>query len=358
MTFDEARAAFPVLERLAYLNAGTTGPLARRTHEAMQERLRLDLEQGRGGTPYFEEMLRLRQEVRAALAATIRVPPENVALTTSTTDGCNIVLAGLGLGGDDEVLTSDVEHFGLIGPLHASGARVRVAPVGTKAPGEAAQAILDAVTPRTRLIAVSHVAWTSGNSLLPRRLKQETGLPVLVDGAQSVGAIEVDAAGIDFYTVSGQKWLCGPDPAGALYVADPAGLRVARPSYFSQSRYEPTGAFEPAEGGPRFDSGWIGLPALAGMEAALRDLPEGRFARTLEVAARCRELLAPRVDVMTAPGQSGLVAFRSEKPAEIVSRAEQAGVIVREIPRTGLVRVSCGWWTSERDLERLLAVLG
>jgi len=238
-----------VLDRLAYLNAGTTGPLARRTHAAMRERLRADVEGGRGGPPYFEEMLRARRDVRAALAATIAVPPELLALTSSTTEGCNIVLAGLGLGPEDEVVTTDVEHFGLIGPLHASGARVRVAPVGTGPPEQALEAILGAVTPRTRLIAVSHVAWTSGNSLLPDELKRRSGLPVLVDGAQSVGAIEVDASPFDFYTVSGQKWLCGPDPAGALYVADPAGLRVARPSYFSQARYEPTGAFEPAEGG-------------------------------------------------------------------------------------------------------------
>ncbi len=354
MTFDEARAAFPVLERLAYLNAGSMGPLSRGTAEAMKTRLYDDLERGRGGGAYIEEMLRLRADVRAALAALIGVEPQQLALTSSTTDGCNIVLAGLGLGPEDEIVTTDAEHFGLAGPLHTSGARVRVARLGD---GDPVGAILGEVSARTRLLALSHVAWTSGNSLSPLELKRETGLPVLVDGAQSVGAIEVDAAPFDFYTVSGQKWLCGPDATGALYVADPDRLHVARPTYFSQSSFEPGGAFTPTEGAARFDSGWIAVPSLAGLEVALRQAPDWRFERVLAASERCRALLAEHFDVVTAPGQSGLVSFRADTPAALVARAAERGVVIREIPGTGLVRVSCGYWTSDGDLERLLDAL-
>ena len=92
------REAYPVLERYAYLNAGSTGPLARATVEAIEHGRRRDLTEGRGGLRYFEEMLSARERVRAALAAEIGVPAANVALTSSTTAGCNIVLAGLGLG--------------------------------------------------------------------------------------------------------------------------------------------------------------------------------------------------------------------------------------------------------------------
>src|SRR5207249_6445865 len=89
MTVDEARAQFPVFERLAYLNAGTNGPLTRATVEAMAEQERADLERGRGGSAYFERALGLRDEVRAKLAGLVGVPPENMALATSTTNGCN-----------------------------------------------------------------------------------------------------------------------------------------------------------------------------------------------------------------------------------------------------------------------------
>ncbi|HYA08221.1 MAG TPA: aminotransferase class V-fold PLP-dependent enzyme, partial [Gaiellaceae bacterium] len=126
MTFDEARAQFPVLERLAYLNAGTFGPLAQSTADALELHRRRDLEQGRSGAFYWEGLMEAREELRARLAALLRAAPEQVALTGSTTDGCNVVLGGLGLGPDDEVVTTDVEHPGLLGPLEASGARIRV----------------------------------------------------------------------------------------------------------------------------------------------------------------------------------------------------------------------------------------
>ena len=100
-------------------------------------------------------------------------------------------------------------------------------------------------------------------------LKRATGLPVLVDGAQSVGAMPVEVGDADFYTVSGQKWLCGPEPVGALYVREPEELRIAFPSYFAQQSIEPDGTFVPTEGAARFDSGWIATPTLAGFEAAL-----------------------------------------------------------------------------------------
>jgi len=117
MTIAEARAQFPVLERYAYLNAGTNGPLARPTVEAMIAQNRADLETGRGGAEYFARTSELRERVRGKLAAAVDVPEENLSLSTSTTNGCNIVLAGLGLGPEDEIVTTDGEHFGLLGAL-------------------------------------------------------------------------------------------------------------------------------------------------------------------------------------------------------------------------------------------------
>jgi L-cysteine/cystine lyase len=349
MTFEEARAAFPVLEHLAYLNAGTNGPLARATAEAIITEELLDLAQGRGGEPYFSHALELRDEVRGKLAALLGVEPSLVALTRSTTDGCNIVLAGLGLGPGDEIVTSEVEHFGLLGPLAASGARIVAAPEG---------GIVDAVTERTRLIAISHVSWVTGNSLEPERVKAETGLPILVDGAQSAGAIPVDAGGYDYCAISCQKWLCGPDVTGALVVAEPEELRVALPSYFAQKEHRPDGSYVPRAGAERFDSGWIGGPSLAGLSAALDLAPEWGFERVAEITALCRNALAERFEVVTKPGQAGLVTFRPEgDPPELVDHLRAQGVIVRELPGRNLVRVSCGYWTSEDDIDRLRAAL-
>jgi L-cysteine/cystine lyase len=348
MTFAEARALFPVLERFAYLNAGTFGPLARPTLDAMQAQLAADTTEGRHGKAYFERLLDLREQLRARLAALVGVEPAQMALTSSTTESCNVVLAGLGLRPDDEVVTTSEEHFGLLGPLHTSGASVVVTPAEP-------DSILAAVSPRTRLLALSQVLWTRGATLPVRELRERSGLPVLVDGAQSVGAIPVDAAGIDFLTISGQKWLCGPDATGGLVVTEPERLRVARPSYFAQTAYEPHGAFVPREGAARFDPGWLPTASLVGLLAALDVAPDWRYERAREQALRLRELLAPHVEL--TDGDATLVSFRAEDPPGLVTRLAEAGVVVRELPGTGLVRASCGWWTSDDDLERLVAGL-
>jgi L-cysteine/cystine lyase len=348
-TPEEARGLFPVLERLAYLNAGTFGPLARPVVEALQAEQELELVAGRCGSEWFERALELRQDLREALAQLVGVQPENVALTASTTDGCNIVAAGLGLGSGDEVVTTNAEHFGLLGALHASGARVVVTD-----PDPAA--LLAAVTARTRLIAVSEVLWTTGRRLPVRELRAQTGVPVLVDGAQSVGAVPVAADGLDFLTISGQKWLCGPDATGALVVADPEQLEVARPSFLSQDSHEPDGSFVPRAGAARFEPNWMPVGAVRGLQAALSLAPAWRFEHAARMTARCRERLAAVVRV--EPGDATLVAFRPEgSPEEVVAALEQAGVVVRQLPGRGLVRVSVGWWTNDDDLERLLEAL-
>jgi L-cysteine/cystine lyase len=347
VTHEEARAQFPVLERFAYLNAGSNGPLARSTVQAVVAEIERDRDEGRSGRSWLERQLERRERARAGIAAAIDVDLSLVALTDSTTRGCAIVLTGLGLRPEDEIVTTDQEHFGLLGSVRSSGARVVVA--------EATEdAIVAAVTPRTRLIAASHVLWTTGRRLDLARVRDDVGVPVLVDGAQSAGAIEVHAAPFDFFTVSGQKWLCAPEPTGGLYVRDPERLRVAAPSSFAPSSYETSGAFVPKEGAARFDSGWIGGPTLAGLLAALNVHPEWRYRRAAENAARCRELLERRVEVVSPRGQSTLVSFRPNgDPTELVAALHERGVIVRELPGRNLVRASVGWWTCEQDLRRL-----
>jgi len=359
LTFDEGRALFPVLERFAYLNTGTLGPLSRPTLAAMEERLRFDQEHGRGGHAWFETVLDLRGRVRDQLAALVGTSSAQLALTSSTTDSCNIVLSGLDLGPDDEVVTTDSEHPGLLLPLHVSGARVRVAEVAARPTADALSAILSCITPRTRLLALSHILWTTGQLMPVHELKRESRLPVLVDGAQSVGAIPVEVGELDYYTVSCQKWLCGPESVGALYVRDPEELGVGIPSYFAQKSLEPDGTFVPKEGAARFDSGWLATASLAGLEAALAVAPDWRFERAAEMADACRSALRDRFELVADGGESTLVSFVPEGDAAAeAARLYEAGVIVRDLPSTGWLRASCGWWTSRDDIDRLVAALG
>lgn len=356
MRHQEVRGLFPVLERYAYLNAGTLGPLARPTLDAMDERARYDQEQGRGGRAWFESMLELRTRVRQKVASLISATPESLALTSSTTDGCNIVVAGLGLQPGDEVVTTNSEHPGLLLPLAVSGAKVRVADVANRPAADAGERITSLVGPKTKLLALSHVLWTTGQVMPVQQLKRDTGLPVLVDGAQSVGAIPVDVGDVDYYTVSGQKWLCGPEPLGALYIRDPDSLRVAFPSYWAQASIEPDGTFVRRDNAERFDTGWIATHMLAGWEAALDLRPDWCFERAAEMTEHCRRTLAGSCEVIGEPGQGPLVSFVPPgDPAETAALLYEQGVVVRDLPGTGWVRASCGWWTNEDDVARLAA---
>jgi L-cysteine/cystine lyase len=236
---------------------------------------------------------------------------------------------------------------------------VRIARLRDAPPKDAPGLVLEQVTDNTKLIALSHVSWLTGNSLGPSELRRETALPILVDGAQSAGVFRTEADQFDFYTVSGQKWLCGPDSTGALYVRDPDRLRVALPTYMSQSAYDIEESFTPKPGAARFDSVWFAPGILSGLLAALEAAPEWRFERAREAAASCRDRLVDAgYRVVTARDQAGLISFETEdEAAAAATRLYEAGVVVRDLPGTRWLRVSCGWWTSDEDLDRLLAAL-
>jgi L-cysteine/cystine lyase len=348
-----------VLARFAYLNAGTFGPLPRRSASAMADAVVRDLQLGRSSREFFEGLLALREELRESFRALLGAPAGSIALTASTTEACNVVLGGLGLGPGDEVVTTDSEHPGLFGGLVASGATLRMAAIRDRPAGEALAALEAEITARTRLVALSHVSWLTG-AVLPVAELTGRGVPLLVDGAQAAGAIPVDVAelGCDFYTVSAQKWLLGPDATGCLYVKPERveGLRLAMPSYLSWQHPR----YEPKPDAARFDPGWIPAASLAGLRAALAfaaEVGEERFARARAVVERCRELLAERVEVVTEPEQATLVTFEADEPEALVAHLAEADVVVRDLPGTGWVRASCGWWTSDEDLERLLRLL-
>ena len=137
MSWAEARARFPVLERYAYLNAGTFGPLARATLDAMAALRALG---GRARARRARRTSRRcstrRERVRALLAEQIARPGRpRRAHRVDDAAACTIVVTGLGLGAGDEVVTTDAEHFGLTGPLVASGARLRIAQRARRAGG-------------------------------------------------------------------------------------------------------------------------------------------------------------------------------------------------------------------------------
>src|SRR3954447_14533349 len=354
------RAEFPVFERVSYLNAGTNGPVPRRATEAARDWLVGHAEEGRGGMPFFEAAIGVAEELRRRAAATLGCEEAELALTGSTTDGVNAVLSALELAPGDEVVTSDEEHPGILAPLNGLRARrgmsVRVVPF---------ESVADAVTGDTRLVAVSHVSWRTGR-VVDHVALRATGVPVLLDGAQSLGAIPVDvrALGCDFYAASGQKWMCGPNGVGYLYVR---GERIPElpapwPWYSSVTDGHHPLDSPLREDAARFDMAVVAPHNSAWALAAL-DVLEGpglerSQRRALSLADRLAEVLSERGLTLAPRGRSTLVSWQADDPEAQSERLFAEGIVVRHLPESSWVRASVGAWTAEEELERLTELVG
>lgn len=357
MELSALRAEFPLLERLAYLNAGTDGPLAARAARAAQRELEREAHEGRSRA-HFERRFELAAQLREAYAELLECATADVALTTCTSEGIAQVVAGLPLAQGDEILTSDEEHPGLLGALSAAqqlrGVSVREVPLGQ---------IAAEVGPRTRLVACPHVGWMSG-SLAPAELAQ-VDVPVLFDGAQGLGAVPVDVAslGCDAYAGAAQKWLCGPDGVGMLYVS--AGLRqrlqVGRRGFGNLA--DPNAGLQAQlhEDARRLDSFSLSAEALACALEAVRVLQGAGWQAVHQRAAELAELLASQLQragrEVVPRARTTLVSFASAQPEQERERLAEAGCIVRNIPGRPWLRASVGAWNDEGDLDRLLATL-
>lgn len=351
------RAQFPVLEHTAYLNAGTDGPLPAAAAHAGAQELSGEAERGRARA-HFERRTELGAALRGCYARALCCDPQEVALTTCTTEGLSIAIDGLDLRPGDEILTSDEEHPGLLGVLAAArdsnGAVIRMAPF---------EQIAEEVGPRTRLVACSHVSWMTGR-LAPGALA-ELEIPVVLDGAQGVGAVHTDvrALGCDAYAGAGQKWLCGPDGTGMLYVTPELRERLKSKRRGYGNLLDPEAGIDARlhEDARRFDTLALSAEALATALAAVEILQQAGWP---EVQERAVGLAASLVERLVADGRevaprgpTTLVSFSSPEPeAERGALAEQ-GVVLRDIPGRAWLRASVGAWNDERDLDRLLEIL-
>jgi len=352
---EELRAQFPVLERVAYLNAGTNGPVPRRAFEATEAALIEQLEQGRSNKAWFERMVERIDLLRERAAGLLGATQADVALTGSTTDGINSVLNAVDIAEGDEILTSDEEHPGVLGPLATArdkrGATVRVVPFDE---------LPDEVRPDTRLIVTSHVSWATGRVMDTAPLAA-SGALVVLDGAQGLGAIPVDVRALrcDFYAASGQKWLCGPGGMGYLYANPELVPDLPAPWSGYHAMQWSDQALVPAlhPDARRLSTGYPAPHHVEWSHASLDVLEEAGFDEVYERAAglaeRFAELLIERGIEVAPRGLSTLVSFVVPEPEAFSQRAAGEGTVIRHLPGRPWARASVGAWNTLEELERL-----
>ncbi|MEN0015945.1 MAG: aminotransferase class V-fold PLP-dependent enzyme [Solirubrobacteraceae bacterium] len=365
MLADAFADAFPVLREVAYLNAGTAGPLPTVAADAIAAVARTGAHEGRA-TGYYDHLVELTPRTRAAWGRLLGAPPGEIALTVGASDGIARALALLDWQPGDHVVTSDEEHPGVEGPL---GALIRRRGIDvTTAPWDDVAA---AVRPTTKLVVVSHVSWLRG-AVAALDAIGAAGAPVVVDAAQSAGAIPVDLTelrrhGVVAYAAAGQKWTCGPVGTGALWVDPswaPDGGAGVWPTYGNLA--DPHGGLgaPPWPDARRLDAPSLSVELLAGGLAAL-DALEGLGWETIhreavERAARLAERLAAAGADVAPRGPSTLVAWRhadEAAAAAFVATALEQQIVVRSFDGEPWVRAAVGAWTSDEHLDRLVALV-
>lgn len=374
------RQAMPATTAGIYLNAGTAGPLSQETVAAMREMEDWELRVGRADPEGYVAFAERLEECRGVLAAMLAVDLDGVGLTHGTTEAMNHAVFGLDWRPGDRIVTTDAEHPGLSGPIWSVCARfgVQVDVVPADHPVDAdrtVDGIRSAMTPRTRMIAISHVLWTSG-AVMPvdaiGEIAERHGAWYVVDAAQSVGAIPVDATRMraDVVGFAGHKWLSGPIGTGAIWASARARAEsipswVGYPSFASMD-LPGSGSIWPTS--RRFELADVHRPSIVGLARAVGwlqmyvGLPwaferSGRLAR--QTAARLTEIEG--VTVLTPlDAIATLVTFRVDGWAcgELrTALAQQVFAITRTIDALDAVRLSIGYYTAEAELDRLVVAV-
>ncbi|MDP8940412.1 MAG: aminotransferase class V-fold PLP-dependent enzyme [Actinomycetota bacterium] len=326
------------------------------------------------GAEFYARQAEAYSRAREAAARLIGALPEDLALTQSTTHGINLGVSSLNWKPEDEVISATPEHPGCLAPLHALRGRFGVN-LTLIPPPVTPEKIKETLTPRTRLVALSHVDWTTGE-VLPLEeicaLAREHEALSMVDGAQSVGNIPVDvpATGADMYAFTGHKWLLGPEGMGGLYVRPECRIHSPNLGYLSiadPKSFDPEGDYELHPGARRFESSTMS-PALAGgFTNALEAASERGEAGLREIHRRAELLMDllsenPRIALRSPrPARTGLVSFEVEGvPAkDAAEKLLEKRFVVRFIPEPNhYVRASVHLFNPDEELEALTKAIG
>jgi L-cysteine/cystine lyase len=367
-----AREAFPALATndYVYLNSGSSGPPSFTVIEAM--RAADGLCSGPAyleGAGLFARQTGIAARTREAAARLVKTDPDNLALTQNTTHGMNLGVASIDWREGDEVISATTEHPGCLAPLHnlqrRFGVKVILIP-----PPVTAEKVEAAMGPQTRLVALSHVDWTSGE-VLPLEeictLARERDVLTLIDGAQSVGNIRVDApsTGADMYAFTGHKWVLGPEGMGAFYVRPGCAVPSANVGFLSlpdPSAFDASGDYELRADARRFEASTMSPTLAAGFAAAAEaahERGEAGFEGIRHRADLLMDLLSeiPRLTLRSPrPAQSGLVSFEIEGVAakEAAERLLEKRFVLRYLPQPNpYVRASTHLFNTEEEIEAL-----
>ena len=371
---ESVREAFPVLKDVVYLNVGTYGIMPESALAKYQSILAEFESRGVASDGTFG---RKTEEARERIAGLIGAQKEEIAFTRNATDGINLTLAGIDWKPDDEIITTDQEHEAMIHPLlylhQSKGIKIKLLEVSPQAE-VMLERLESALSPRTRLIAMSLVSCETGTRLPAQAISRwaaERDLLTLFDGAQVSGAISLDvrAMDFDFYASNGHKWLSGPKGTGFFY-GKLEKLPLLSPAHVGAGSLQKADIAnriaEPHLTAGRFEFGTRAWPGQAGLCGSL-DWFESLgwsnvYTHIATLSGYLKECILSRpylrlLSPLAFEESSGLVAFVIEGHVALeVSQTlrEKHRIYTRVIPHYNALRISTAHFNIPAEIDILM----
>ena len=365
INWEDIRKQFPVTENSVYLNAAAAGPLSRATMAAATEYYQQMMNDA---DTHWDEWLEKREEVRRKVAALINAEPDEIALTTNTSSGMNVIVDALETHG--EVISCDLEFP--VSTLPWMNRRIPVHLVKAVEGVVNTDDIRTAMNVRTGIVCLSHVQYSNGLRMDLEELgNSKGGHALVVNASQSAGAfaIDVQRMQIDALCATGHKWMLSGYGSGFVYLSREL-LERSRPRAIGWLSVEDPYADRNNEIHLRQDAAAraeLGCPHFAGMFAlgASVDLIGSIGIKTIEdrvvklnqfLTSRLSEsgwkVLSPIADDST---RSAETLVQVDDPAGVVAKLAERKIIVTKKPQG--IRVATHFFNNEDDIERLLEAL-
>ena len=366
------KSEFKLSEAVCYLNHAAVSPWPQRTVDAVR---RFAEENGRFGSRYYDRWLKTEQQLRRQLQLLIgAASSDEIALLKNTSEALSVVAYGLDWRAGDQIIITSQEFpsnrivWESLKPL---GVELIIVDIDSSATPE--QEIIDAMTPRTRLLSVSSVQYATGLALdlapIGSACSQQ-GTAFCVDAIQSIGVkpFDVEACHADFVMADGHKWMLGPEGLALFYCRRDWIKRLALKQY-GWHMVEALGDYDrrdwqPAASARRFECGspnMLGIHALHAslsllLEVGVREIFDSVSRKVQYVIDNIIDKGGTVISAMDPSRRGGIVTFqfKGEDMAARYRHLQLNGVICAL--RRGGIRFSPHFYTSETALERALAI--
>jgi len=363
--FNEVRREFPGLDKWHYLDTAATGLIPRRTLNAVNNCLK---DQLTDGELKYLDWLREAEKVREKIAKLINASTREIAFVKNTSEGLSIIANGLKLKKNDNVILNDLEFPANVYPWMK---KAKLKFVKNKEGKIELEDIEEAIDENTKAVSISSVQFSTGFRVELERLGKicrDKGIYLIVDGIQSIGALEMDVKkyNIDFLSCGSYKWLISPPGLGFLYISERVmnELEVTEIGWMSVkdpfNYYDYRLEFDSSA--RRFECGNLAFPLIYGLGASLDLINEVGIKVIEKRIVRLNRLLTEdleRMNVEVASPledkyRSGIVLFNVKNEREIAERLRRNKVIISV--RKG-IRVSIHFYNNEDDLDKLVNVI-